>query len=302
MMHRSRIAFVALLAALLAGAIVTGACNDNKDKNKATATPQASATRTSGTPQGTIDISNVPELADGMLTVGSDIAYAPIEYYEEGTQNATGMDVDLMAALADALGVDFEFKQVADFAGIVGDLQVSRYDVVMSAISITEERSAEIDFVPYFGPVGTGILVAAGNPKGIAAPEDLCGLNVAAQVGTYQVDQVSALNEGACAGDPINLTTFPDNPTAVQELALGRVDAELADDPVAAYSAATSEAGLVEVATTRFEAAPYGIGVRKDSTALHDVLEQALQQIINNGTYLQVLTDWNQQQFALARD
>lgn len=291
-----------LLAALAIAGVLFAACKD--DKKDGGAVPAApTATAAAGeTPSATIDISGVPELEDGMLTVGSDIAYAPIEFYEEGTQNAMGMDVDLMAALAEALGVEFEFRQVADFAGIVGDLQAARYDVVMSAISITEERSAEIDFIPYFGPVGTGILVQAGNPEGIAAPEDLCGLNVAAQVGTYQVDQVNALNEGACADNQINLTTFPDNPTAVQELALGRVVAELADDPVAAYSAATSEGGLVEIATTRFEAAPYGIGLRKDSTELRAALEQALQQIISDGTYLRILTDWDQQEFALARD
>jgi len=291
-----------LLSALAFGALLFAAACDDDEEEPEEAAPTATAAAEDETPAATIDISGVPELDDGMLTVGSDIAYAPIEFYEEGTQNATGMDVDLMAALAAALGVDFEFQQVADFGAVVLDLNTERYDVVMSAFSITEERSAEIDFVPYFGPVGTGILVQAGNPKGIAAPEDLCGLNVAAQVGTFQVEQVTALNEGACAGNEINLTTFPDNPTAVQELSLGRVDAELADDPVAAYSALTSDAGLVEVATTRFEAAAYGIGVRKDSTELRAVLEQALQQIISDGTYLAILTDWGQEEFAIPRD
>ena len=295
---RTRIVLLAALA--VAGLLLIAACGDDEEEGpEVTATPTVAEGET---PAAAIDISGVPELADGMLTVGSDIAYAPIEFYEEGTQNATGMDVDLMAAMAEVLGVDFEFQQVADFGAIVLDLTAERYDVVMSAISITPERSAEIDFIPYFGPVGTGILVQAGNPEGITAPEDLCGLNVAAQVGTYQVDQVDALNAAACADNQINLTTFPDNPTAVQELALGRVVAELADDPVTAYSAATSEGNLVEVATTRFEAAPYGIGVRKDSTELGAVLEQALQQIISDGTYLEILTDWGQEEFAIPRD
>jgi len=296
-----RIRLLLLGALLIAGLLFAAACGDD-DEEAEEAAPTATAAAQDETPVATIDISGVPELEDGMLTVGSDIAYAPIEFYEEGTQNAMGMDVDLMAALAAVLGVDFEFLQVADFGAIVLDLTTERYDVVMSAISITPEREAEIDFIPYFGPVGTGILVQAGNPEGIAAPEDLCGLNVAAQVGTYQVDQVNALNDGACADNPIKLTTLPDNPTAVQELLLGRVVAELADDPVTAYSAATSEGGLVEIATTRFEAAPYGIGVRKDSTDLRAVLEQALQQIISDGTYLEILTDWGQEEFAIPRD
>ncbi len=279
----------------LAGLLLFAACGeDEEEKPSATETPTAAAE----TPQA-IDISNVPELQDGTLTIGSDIAYAPIEFFEEGTQNATGMDVDLMTAMAAALGVEVEFQQVADFGAIVQDLKAERYDIVMSAISITPERSAEIDFISYFGPVATGILVPAGNPNGITAPEDLCGRSAAAQVGTIQVDQVDALNQSTCADNQVVLTTFPDNPTAVQELSLGRVDAELADDPVAAYSAAQSD-GELEVAITRFpDPVPYGIGVRKDSTELRAVLEQALRAIMDDGTYLQILQQWEQEEFAL---
>jgi polar amino acid transport system substrate-binding protein len=171
-------------------------------------------------------------------------------------------------------------------------LNASRYDIVMSAISITEERQAEIDLIPYFGPAGTGILVQEGNPEGIAAIEDLCGLAVAAQVGTIQVDYMNEFNAGMCADSPIDIRTFPDNPAAVQELILGRVQAELADDPVAAYSAATSEGGLVEVVVQGFDSAPYGIGVRKESTALRTALEAALQSIRADGQYNDILEKW----------
>ncbi len=295
MLPRSLKTLLLLGLLTLAGLVLFAACGeDEEEEPSATETPTAAAE----TPQA-IDISNVPELADGTLTIGSDIAYAPIEFFEEGTQNATGMDVDLMTAMAAVLGVEVEFQQVADFGAIVQDLKTQRYDIVMSAISITPERSAEIDFIPYFGPVGTGILVPTGNPKAIQDADDLCGLRVAAQVGTYQVDQVGVLNESTCADNQIVLSTFPDNPTAVQELALGRVDAELADDPVAAYDAVRSGGELVEVAATRIEAAPYGIGVRMDSPELKAVLEQALQAIMDDGTYLQILQEWEQEEFAL---
>lgn len=272
-------------------AMLAAACGD--DDNGATASKTTSASATAA-----IDISGVAELADGKLTVGSDIAYAPVEYYEEGTNNATGIDVDLMKAMAAKLGVTAEFHQVADFAGIVGDLKVKRYDVVMSAISVTPERQAEIDFVEYFGPVGTGILTPKGNPKGFKTLEDLCGLKVAAQVGTYQVDQVTALNDGACKANPIKLTTFPDNPASVQELTLGRVDAQLADDPVVAYNAKQASDKL-ELAATGFEAAKYGIGVRKDSPKLKSVLAAALKAIRDDGEYDTILKKWGQEKFTL---
>jgi len=281
----SRISLLFLVLAL-AAVLAFAACKDDKKKTGATPSPAA------------IDISGVPELADGKITMGSDIAYAPVEYLEEGTQNPVGLDIDLAKAIAEALGVEVEFQQVADFAGIVGDLKSKRYDIVMSAISITPERQAEIDFVPYFGPVGTGILVKTGNPEGIKGMEDLCGRPVAAQAGTYQVDQMTAANGDVCKDNQIDIRKFPDNPAAVQELSLGRVDAELADDPVAAYSALQSD-GALEVAVTEIEAAPYGIGVRKDSAELNSVLEKALQAIRADGTYDSILANWGQEAFAL---
>ncbi|MDO8614382.1 MAG: ABC transporter substrate-binding protein [Dehalococcoidia bacterium] len=286
MLSRRLVRFSLLLTVLVFAALaVFAGCGDDDEED-------------GGGGGGKIDVSGVPEVTDGKLTIGSDIAYAPVEYYEEGTQNATGLDVDLAKALATALGVEVEFKQVADFSGIVGDLKVKRYDIVMSAISITPTREAEIAFVPYFGPVGTGILTPKGNPDNFAKLEDLCGHKVAAQVGTYQVDQVGVLNDGACKADPIDLTTFPDNPASVQELSVGRVEAQLADDPVVAYNAAQSD-GKLEVAATGFESATYGIGVRKDSPELKAALEKALKQIRDDGTYDQVLKKWGQEEFAL---
>jgi len=285
-----------LLVSLLAGLLTFAACGDDeKDSGGPTATVDEIPAG------GEIDISGVPELEDGVLKIGSDIAYPPIEFLEEGTNTPAGMDVDLATAMGDLLGVEVEFEQVADFGGILGDLTTKRYDIIMSAISITPEREAEIDFIAYFGPVGTGILAQAGNPEGFAAIEDLCGKSVGAQSGTFQVEQMETLNQDTCAADnQIDIQTFPDNPAVIEELGLGRLQAALMDDPVAAYSEDQSEGGLIELVVPGFEAAPYGIGVRKDSTELNAVLEEAFQGIRDNGQYDQILEDWGQTEFALA--
>jgi len=271
------------LVLALAAVLAFAACEDDKKDGK---TPSAGETPTAAA----IDISGVPELQDGEMFIGSDMTYPPIESLEEGTDNPVGLDIDLAKAVAALLGVEVKFQQVADFAGIVGDLKVKRYDVVWSAITINPERSAEIDLIAYF-EAGTGILVQAGNPKGIQSIEDLCGLKAAAQTGTVQIDQMEAANAGPCADNNIDIRTFPDNPAAVAELSLGRVDANLADDPVVANSALESE-GDLEVAGGAIESAPYGIGVRKDSPELKAVLEEALDQLVADGTYAQVLADW----------
>jgi len=262
-----------LACVVLVAAFVASACGGEEEKPAAGSPTSAAA--------------NVPELSDGTLDVGSDIAYAPIEFYEEGTQNAVGLDVDIGKAIANELGVKVNFINTG-FDGLIGALEAKRFDVIMSSMTVTEKRQQEIDFIPYF-TAGTGILVQAGNPKDIQSLADLCGKSVAVQLGTIQVDQLDAQNE-QCA-EKISITTFDQNPLAVEQLRLGRADAVTADYPVAANDARLSD-GALEIAGPQFEAAPYGIGLRKDSTALNTALTKALQSIMDNGQYDKILADW----------
>jgi polar amino acid transport system substrate-binding protein len=276
-----------LVAAMAAVLIVFAACEEEKEEGTPTATP---ARTPAGTPAGT-PAAGVPELQDGVLQAGSDIAYAPIEFFEEGTTTPVGLDIDLGDALAEELGVRAEFINTG-FDGIIGALDVSRFDVIMSAMTITEGRSKEIDFVPYLS-AGTDILVPKGNPKNIGGIEDLSGLAAGVELGTIQVDQLKAANEAlkAAGKAEINISTFDVNPLAVEQLHLGRVDAVLADSPVVANDARLSE-GELEALGLAIEAAPYGIGVRKTSTELKAAIEVALQKLVASGRYDEILKTW----------
>ncbi len=254
------------VAALAMVALVAAACDDEDERPTA------------------------PELEDGVLRVGSNIAYAPIEFYEVGSEEPMGLDIDLAGAMADWLRVEAEFQNMG-FDDLIPALQSGEIDVILSAMTITPQRSLEIDFIAYLN-VGTGVLVAARNPEGIRALEDLCGLRVAVQDDTIQVDQVNALNEGACADSPVDLLTFSEHPLAVEQLRVGGADAVLADDPVVVNDARLSE-GQLEVALAGFESAPYGIGVPTESPALRAALQDALQRLFDNGTYADILEEWN---------
>ena len=239
-------------------------------------------------------VEGVPELEDGTLNVGSDIAYAPFEFYQEGTEIADGLDVDIAKCLAEELGVSVEFINTG-FDGIIPALQTEEFDVIMSAMTITDERSEQIDFVPYLS-VGTGIVVPSGNPENIQELEDLCGLTVAVQVGTIQVDMLNEQNDQC--DDPINIVTFDTNPLAVEDLRTGGADANFSDFPVAAEDAAKSE-GDLEVVEPQIAPEPYGIGMRQGSTELNDVIAAAIDAIRESGKYDQILADWGLEAVAL---
>jgi polar amino acid transport system substrate-binding protein len=271
-----------LLITILSALLALAACGDDDEEGDSGASP------TEADGGGEVDVSGVPELEDGVLNIGSDIAYAPIESYKPGTETPEGLDVDLANAMADAMGVEAEFINTG-FDGIIQALNTDDFDVIYSAMTINPEREQEIDFVPYV-QVGTGIVVPAGNPDGISAVENLCGLTVAVQLGTIQETLLQEQNQDCT--EKMEIVTFDTNPLAVEDVRSGGADANLADFPVA-YVDAQESNGELEALDVQIDPAPYGIGLRKSSTELKAVLEQALDAIIDSGEYDEIIEKWN---------
>jgi polar amino acid transport system substrate-binding protein len=98
--------------------------------------------------------------------------------------------------------------------------------------------------------------------------------------------------QSATCDEPIEVLRFPTDPEAVQALIAGQADAEMADFPVAAYSA-TQSGGDLEVIPNQIDPGPYGIAVRPDSDDLEEALQAAFDQIVEDGTYTEILEKWN---------
>jgi polar amino acid transport system substrate-binding protein len=224
------------------------------------------------------------------IKVGSDIAYAPVEFYENGNE-VKGIDPDLAAALGKELGVKFTFVNTT-FDGIIPALLSKRFDVIMSAMSVTEEREKQISFLSYFN-AGTSILVKKGNPEAIQGLDDLCGKTVALQKGTTQ-EEVAKAQQAKCGDQKLTLRTFDRDTEALLQVKSGAAVADMNDFPVAAYNAQTSGGGNdFEVVGEQIDAGPYGIGMRKEDTELRNALQAALKKLVENGEYDKVLAKWN---------
>jgi polar amino acid transport system substrate-binding protein len=162
----------------------------------------------------------------------------------------------------------------------------------MASMADLPEREREVDFVNYFRS-GLGILVKEGNPEGIGALEDLCGKTVAMQKGTGQVDLVTRQSEKC--DQEIEIRTFPAETDAQLQVRTGRATADVTDYPVAVYTAETAGRGdEFEVAETpQYATTLYGIAVSKDDTRLRDSVKEALEQLISDGTYEELLNKWD---------
>jgi polar amino acid transport system substrate-binding protein len=237
------------------------------------------------------------------IRVGSDVSYAPVEFYDafapdvldrpvgDPEPQVLGIDPDLATELGRKLGVRFTFQNVA-FDQLIPALRAKRFDVIMSAMTATRERARQISFLEYF-QAGTSILVAKDNPKRIRSLADLCGRTVTLQTGTTQEELVAA-EQARCGARQIRARSLASNTQVILEVKYGRADAALTDFPVAAYNAKVSARGDdFQVVGSQIDPGPYGIGVRKQDAQLRAVLQEALREIIRDGSYDRVLAKWD---------
>jgi polar amino acid transport system substrate-binding protein len=237
------------------------------------------------------------------IRVGSDISYAPVEFYDafapdvldrpvgEPEPQVRGIDPDLATELGRKLGVRFSFVNTA-FDELIPSLKASKFDLIISSMTATQERAREVSFLEYF-QAGTSILVAKGNPRRIGSMADLCGATVTLQAGTIH-EELVADQQADCGDRPIRARPLESGTQVVLAVKFGRADAALADFPVAAYNAKVSGQGRdFQVVGEQIDPGPYGIGVRKDEAELRSALQEALKAIIEDGSYDRVLTKWN---------
>nr|WP_120492196.1 ABC transporter substrate-binding protein [Corynebacterium lactis] len=259
----------------------------------------------SGNPQGWSEIKPaiVPELAAQVpaeirdratLRIGTNPTFAPAEF-KDSQGNIIGIDIDLARAMASVLGLDLNIQE-QDFSLILPSLSAGAVDVGVSGFTSNEERRKTYDFVDY---LDTGLQWAR-RPGSDASSDNYCGKTVAVQRNTVaDTDDLPVKNQDCLDRGlpPINKLAYQDAGTAATTVVLGRADALAADSPVSAYAVSRSE-GKLELAGTIYDSAPFGMTVPKDSE-LGPVLVKALQYLIDNGQYQEILKTWGLEDGAL---
>jgi len=227
----------------------------------------------------------------GVLAVATDATYPPASFFAPDGRTVVGFEPDLASALGDLLGVRVRFV-VSDFVHSLEEVRADRADVVISAMTDTEEREQHADFVNYFS-AGTAIVVQRPNPHGVTEIEDLCGRVVAVERGTVQVGLLRR-SQQQCGDEPIVVRQRHTNADALLELRTGRAAAVLNDYPPAVYLATDpkTQADYQLASTTQYEPGLYGIGVPKDEPRLRDALRAALERLLSTGVYGRILQRW----------
>jgi len=262
----SKTRLVALMAVLLVGlvAVVVAGCGGggSSSSSETTATEESA------------------EGGGETLTVGSDIPYPPFEQKASGG-GYTGFDVELMEAIGKEIGREPEFID-SSFETIFRDVAQGKFEAVMSAATITEEREKVVAFsLPYYLSEQAILVKEGSDIKGLA---DLKGRVVAAQQGT------TGLELGKEKAEASELRPYPEGPDADNALKAGTVEAVIIDAPVAKQQA--EELGGIEIVEKVPTDETYGIAVEKDNTELVEQLNEGLKKAIEDGSYAKVYEKW----------
>lgn len=234
----------------------------------------------------------------GTIEIGSAIDYPPFEYYEEGGKKLAGFEVELAEELEKQLGVTFTWNNAA-FDSLLPALSAGRYDIMYGATNDTAEREADYDFV-YYLQSSQGFVTAKGNAGTIKTEDDLCGMTIAAVRGGVQALYLEE-QSGVCEDDgnePIEILTFSGNSEEQVAVKQGKADAMLENYPTAATFAEES-GGLLELSELQVDKRYYGMVFTQDNTELRDVMVEAWQGIIDDGSYDKILDDWGLSNIAI---
>lgn len=276
MKRQNRLQRVPCAAAVAAAALVLAACSPSE--------ADASDIEAVVTPPENL-------VADGTLTYGVAATFPPFEYLD-GTE-ITGFDVEMAEFLAASMGLETSPLDI-DFDGLIPALQGERVDIINSAMYINEERSEQVDFVPYM-EIGEAILVPSGNPLGISElPEDLSGLTVSVTRGAIGETYMNEFNEELeeMGLEPMTILALPTNQDAQLAVESGRADAFDTSTPGAAHIIGETE-GTFEIAGTFSVGTEIGIAVRKGDENMQQTIEAAIQEFVDSGEYASLLEKYN---------
>lgn len=267
--------FALTALALVALALAAAGCggDDAAEPETETGAPADTGAATEAVPE-------FETIAEGVLTVGSDIPFPPFEF-REGNE-LTGFDVELMEEIASRLGVEEVEWVDAGFDTIFTQLAGGRFDAVASATTITEDRAQIVNFTDPYYLAQQALTVNVEQTPDLQSVEELGdGDVVAVQSGTtgeaWARDNVP---EG------VEIRSFPEAPDTYTALEAGNVAAVIFDEPSAVAEA--EDRPSLEVVQIIDTGERYGFPVNPENEPLLEAMNAALAEIIADGTYAEI--------------
>jgi len=220
--------------------------------------------------------------ADGVLRVANTQANPPYSFVDE-SNNVVGFDVDVAEEIASRIGIDEVEFIVGTFQTFIPGLQSDKWDVVVSGLTITEERQEQVDFSCPYQVNDVAIFVAQG-VEGIEEEADLAGRRIAVTAGGTQEEQANQI-EGA------TVLTYDNATLALSDVAAGRADAYIGSKFTGAYLADQNNLD-VSPAEGYLSREINAMAFPKGQEELIAAADEALAEMIDDGTLSDISREW----------
>jgi polar amino acid transport system substrate-binding protein len=232
-------------------------------------------------------------LDSGTLRVGT-VAPAPPHAMLESGKITSGLDFDLLTAVAEMAGLKAEFTPYP-FDALMPALQADKIDVT-GTILPSSDRLTVADFAIWF-KVPYGLLLPKDNPYGIKGASDLCGHKVALVNGSTPPQRLVEDRQKACEskGKPIQKTLYSDQDSAVLAVKTGQADAFIQGESVTAWIAKSADGGSTFTSVPDLEGLggtvffTDGFAALKSNQDLLKAVQTSLKKLVDNGEYQKVL-------------
>ena len=219
---------------------------------------------------------------DKKWVIVTETYFKPFEYYNDNNE-FVGIDVDLLAAIAEDQGFSYELNSLGWDAGVTACKQ-GQADGIIAAASVTPEREADgwIFSDPYYD---AKLVCAVAADSSISSYSDLAGLNVAVKKGTISEEYANTIRDQY----GFNIVVFDDSPSTYQDVLYGDSDAVIEDEPIMTASIKDG-LELKVVSGMESEPSPYAFAVlNKNNKELVDMFNAGLANIKENGKYQEIL-------------
>jgi polar amino acid transport system substrate-binding protein len=227
----------------------------------------------------------------GEMIVGMEAAYVPYEFFKDG--KIIGYDCDIAQKIADKIGVKVTFVDT-EWNGIIPALYANKFDVIMSAVTMTKERAEKVSFSMPYADASAMVLLRA-NDTADKTAEDLSGKPVGVQLGSAHAQvatrfQDKLKSEGKPGFSEIKL--YDHYPEAYLDLSNHRTDAVI-------NSLSTLQVVMKEqpgkyrmIGGVQDIKAYFGLAFRKDDAALTKLANGVLADMKADGELSALQTKW----------
>ena len=225
-----------------------------------------------------------------IITIGVDDEFAPICFHDENGE-LVGFDVDLAKEAAKRMGVEIEFRPI-DWNNKEMEITSGNIDMIWNGCDITDDYKRYMIFSKPYMDNRQILLVRKGDGKNIYSEYDLEGKVVGTQAGSNSeayIDENENLKKSFA-----EFNTYHNVKEEISALSKGNVDVLIIDEIAARYETGKHPDIFEIIEITVGPVTKFGIGFRKDNTALRDKVQKVFDDMIKDGTARKISEQWFQ--------